>query len=173
MEIFNTTWKVLIPIFKYPTKGLSIREISRLSKISHPSVIKIIKKLAEERMIFLERKAKMHLVRANLDNEEFVEAKKLYNIISLKELVEYIAEKRLADVIILFGSYSQGTDTESSDVDIYAGYKNISLSSRELERFEKNLSRKIQIFSGSMKKYPKELQENILNGVKLYGWISL
>ena len=81
MEIFNTTWKVLIPIFKYPTKGLSIREISRLSKISHPSVIKIIKKLAEERMIFLERKAKVHLVRANLDNEEFVEAKKLYNII--------------------------------------------------------------------------------------------
>ncbi|BFI73775.1 hypothetical protein YN1_7620 [Nanoarchaeota archaeon] len=170
MEIFDTKWKVLIPIFKYPTKGLSIREIAKLSGISHTYIIKIIKELENENLITIERKEKINLIRGNLENKYFIELKRLYNILSLKDLVNYLVDNYSPDVIILFGSYSYGTDTEKSDIDLYIGYKNFEIN---LEKFEKELSRKIQVFSGDIKNYPKELLENILNGVKLYGWIKI
>jgi len=173
MEIFNTTWKVMIPIFKYPTKGLSIREISRLSKVAHPSVIKIVKKLEKSNLVSIEKRRNGFLIRANLENEKFVELKKLYNLISLKELVEYIKEKFEPEVIICFGSFASGIDIESSDIDLFIGNKEVEINEKELSKFEKKLCRKIQIFSGNLKDLPKELRENIVNGVKLFGWLRI
>ncbi len=163
----------MIPLFKFPTKGLSIREISRLSKISHPSVIKIIKKLEKSNLVSIEKRRREFLVRANLENEKFIELKKLYNLISLKELVDYIKEKFEPDVIICFGSFANGIDIESSDIDIFVGNKEISIDESELKKFEKKLCRKIQIFSGKLKDFPKELRENIINGIKLFGWLKI
>ncbi len=173
MEIFNTTWKVLIPVFQQPTKGLTIREISRLCKISHPSVIRIIKTLKKRKILTVEEIGKQHAVKGNFESDEFVELKKIYNIISLKPLVSYVTEKYYPDVIIVFGSYANGTDFEKSDIDIYVGYKHIDMEGPILRRFEKSLGRKIEIFSGKLEDYPKNLIENIINGVKLYGWLKL
>lgn len=51
------------------------------------------------------------------------------------------------------------------------GYEKFEV--QELAQFERKLNRKIQMFSDDLKKYPKELKESIINGVKLYGWIRL
>jgi len=171
MEIFNTRWQVLIPIFKYPTIGLSIREISRLSNVSHTVVIKVIRELEEEGIVIVDRRDKAYYVRGNLENRRFIELKRLFNVLSLKPLVEFLVERYSPEVIILFGSYSYGTDTERSDIDLYIGYKEFEIDG--LETFERELNRKIQIFTGDLSKYPKELMENIINGIKLYGWIRI
>ncbi len=36
-----------------------------------------------------------------------------------KPLVSFLVENYFPDVIIIFGSYSYGTDTEKSDIDLY------------------------------------------------------
>ena len=169
MEIFNTNWKVLLPLFKYPTRGLTIREIARLSNLSHTIVSKIIKRLEKEEIITIEKIKNLYLVKGNFENSKFIELKKLYNILSLKEVVNYLTQNYLIDLIIVFGSYSKGLDTENSDIDLFIGYKEIDIN---LKRFEEKLNRKIQLFSGDLKKFPKELKENIINGIKLYGWLK-
>ena len=173
MEIFNTKWKVLIPIFKYPTKGLGIREISRLSSVSHPSVLKIINGLAKEGMVRVEKREKLHLVKGNFENEDFLELKRLYNLLSLKELTDFLKERFDPEVIMVFGSYSKGTDFEESDIDIYMGSKKFKINPRDLKKFEEKLARRIDIFTGNLKGFPDELKENIINGVKLWGWLKI
>jgi len=171
MEIFNTTWKVLIPIFKYPTLGLSIRRIAKLSNVSHTVVMKIVRELGEEGIVIVDRRDNVYYVRGNFENKRFIELKRMFNVLSLKPLVEFLVEKYSPEVIILFGSYSYGMDTERSDIDLYVGYKELEVEG--LETFEGELNRRIQIFTGDLSKYPKELVENIINGIKLYGWIKI
>ncbi len=173
MEIFNTTWKVLIPIFKKPTIGLTVREIARESNITHPTVSKEIRKIQKEGLIEVEERRREKLIRGNFENEEFVQLKKLYNLLSLRPLVEKITLKYPVDVIICFGSYSIGRDTEKSDIDLYIGYRKIKLEERLRLELEKKLLRNIQVFSGNLRKFPRELRENIINGVKVYGWLKL
>ncbi len=173
MEIFNTSWKVLIPIFNNPTYGLTIREISRLVSISHPTVSKIVKRLEKNDLVMIEKRKREMIIKGNLNNEMFIELKKIYNMLNLKGFVKDIVKLYPIDVIICFGSYSLGIDTENSDIDIYIGFKKIEVNQKFLEKWENKLKRKIQIFSGNLKKFPKELAENIINGTKLYGWIKL
>ncbi len=173
MEIFNTTWKILIPIFRRPTVGLTIRDISREAGISHPTVSRIVKALEAEKVVLTEKRKNQILVKGNFDNERFLELKRMYNILSLKPFIEEITQRYPVDVIICFGSYSLGRDTENSDIDLYIGYRKISLSKSLIEKFERRLHRKIQIFSGKLEEFPRELIENIINGVKLYGWIRI
>jgi predicted nucleotidyltransferase len=141
-----------LPIFKYPTKGLTIREIARLTNLSHTIVSKIIKELEEKGIVCIEKIKNLYLVKGNFESGEFVELKKLYNILSLKDLVNYLKDNCFIDIIIVFGSYSKGLDTENSDIDLFIGYKELDV---DLKKFEKELNRKIQLFSGDLKNFLK------------------
>lgn len=75
--------------------------------------------------------------------------------------------------IILFGSYSKGEDTESSDIDIYV--ENASGKEPDLSAFERKLGRKIH-----MLKYRnlfcvknKDLANNMVNGFILNGYVGV
>ncbi len=173
MEIFNTAWKVLIPIFQYPLRGLSAREIARMAGISHTATLKILKRFETEGIVKIEKRGKLWLVTAAVDNPEFIKLKKLYNLLSLEEFTGFLVSNYPIEVIILFGSYAEGRDTERSDIDVYVGYGEIRITEKDLKKFEEKLKRKIQIFTGNLKNFPKELKENILNGVKLWGWLKL
>jgi DNA-binding MarR family transcriptional regulator len=52
---FNTKEKVLELIFKYPTPGFTLREISRGVKISTPMVSRIIKELEKREIVKVKR----------------------------------------------------------------------------------------------------------------------
>ena len=70
--------------------------------------------------------------------------------------------------IILFGSYSKGEDTETSDIDLFVECKSEELN---LKIFEKRLERKIELhFKERFTLYPKELKNNIINGIVLHGF---
>ena len=173
IETFVSNWKLLFPIFKYPTKGLSLREIAKISSLSHTYVRKKIKFLVEEDIVFVEKRHSAHYVYGNYNNERFIEMKKYYNLLSLTDLKEFLIKRYSPKVIILFGSYSRGEDTEKSDIDLYVEGVPLINDDKNLKSFEEQLCRKIDLFTKPLAEYPQELIENIINGIRIYGWIDI
>ena len=109
--------------------------------------------------------------KANFDDDYFRFYKKIFNIISIKEsgIIKEIENKTTPDVAILFGSHAKGEDTEESDIDIFLEAKEKNV---DLKEYKKKLNRKIHLFfSEDLNKLPVELQNNILNGIILSGFI--
>ena len=157
-------------------ESLNQREIAFLLKVSPTAVANSLPKLEKESFIVRERQKKMNLslIRLNRDSRKVMQLKRTENLRMLYEsgLSNFLEEELPGASIILFGSYSRGDDTNSSDIDIAAiGRKEKRII---LERFEKYLERKITInFYRSLKEVHKELKENICNGIVLSGGIQL
>ena len=87
-------------------------------------------------------------------------------------LSDYLEEELAGATIILFGSYSMGEDTNTSDIDIAVIERKNKMI--DIEKFEKILNRKINInFYNSWKDIHKHLKNNILNGITLHGSVEL
>ena len=92
------------------------------------------------------------------------------SILSESGLIEYLEEKLFPKVIVLFGSYRKGEDMIDSDIDLFVECKKEELN---LSLFEKKLKRKIQLhFKEDFNSFPKELKNNIINGIVLYGFLE-
>ena len=174
----NNKYKILRIFFEDPSPngiGFQLREISRKVTIAPTSVKKYLNELEKEDLI-IKKKHRIHgypVYYANKDNENFKFLKKIDNIMKIKEsrLLDYLSEYCMPDVIILFGSASLGEDLKESDIDLFLMSKEEKLN---LEKFEKILNRKINIFfSEDFRKLSKELKNNIINGVILKGYLRV
>jgi len=170
-------WKTAGIFFKEPTKQHYLLEISRKTKKAHTSVKSHLKTLKELRIIKeeIEKKGsrKFPLYKANIESEEYRSYKRLYNLAELTEskLINYLKNKLMPKTIVLFGSYQKGGDTEDSDIDIFLECKKEEI---DISKFNFRLGRKIQLhFKDSFKKYPKELKNNIANGIVLHGYLEV
>ena len=168
--------KTMEIFFLEPTKKHYLIKISRKTGIAHTSIKKNLNKLLNNNIIKkdVETKAsrKFPVYTANIDEKQYKNYKTLYNIQSIieKGLIKYIQDKLMPKSIVLFGSYSRAEDTEESDIDIFVECKSKKIN---LEKFEKQLNRKIQLhFKQDFTKYPKELKNNIINGVTLSGFLQ-
>lgn len=155
---------------------LNQREIARLLRISPTAIGKAIKKLEKENIIKKEKRGKIRVINIELnrDNKKILGFKRADN---LKQLYEYGVIEYLEDIfptatIIIFGSYSKGDDTITSDIDIaIIGSKERKLS---LENFQNILEREIQInYYNSLHEIHKNLRENVINGIVVAGGISI
>jgi|SRR3989344_6524350 len=162
--------------FVNPTKKIYLMEISRKIQLAHTSVKKNLDTLVKLGLITrsVEKKGerKFPIYLANRDNKLFKEHKMIYNLSSLLEsgIIKYIEEKIMPASLIVFGSYQRGEDTEESDIDLFVEGKEESL---ELHIFEKKLKRKIQLhFKEQFASYPKELKNNLINGIVLSGFLE-
>jgi len=153
---------------------LSQREIAKLLKVSPTAVSNSIKKLRENSLINVEKTKTINFISFNRDGQRAVEMKRVENLKNLYTygLSDYLEEELAGATIILFGSYSIGEDTNTSDIDIAViERKNKML---DIEKFEKILNRKINInFYNSWKDIHKHLKNNILNGITLHGSVEL
>ncbi|HKZ42808.1 MAG TPA: nucleotidyltransferase domain-containing protein, partial [Candidatus Hodarchaeales archaeon] len=70
-----------------------------------------------------------------------------------------------------FGSYTQGNDTEKSDIDL-AIVTSLE-KTPDLSKFEKVLMRKINILELDISKAKKEFLNNLANGIVLHGYLTL
>lgn len=168
----SSSWLVLKQFLENPTKKHQIREISRKINLATTSVKKHIEKLIQQNLIF-EKKDIFKYYQANFDKEEFRFYKKINSMIMIRDsgLLEYLENQTSAEVIILFGSCAKGEDTQESDLDLYvqAPSKNLNL-----KKFEKKINKKIQLFFyEDINQVPKELRNNILNGIKLAGYLKV
>ncbi len=162
--------------FLNPTKEHYLMDVSRNIGIAHTSVKKNLDRLIKLGLITetVEKKGgrKFPLYKASSDNEFFKKYKRIYNITSILEsnVIMYIEEKLMPKSIVIFGSYARGEDIESSDIDLFVECKKEEL---DLEKFEKRLSRKIELhFNDKFTLYPKELKNNIINGIVLSGFLE-
>lgn len=166
-----STWNVFALFAQNPTQSFQIREISRLIGLAPPSVVNHLKYLQKEGLVVRRKVGVYPAYVASRENEQFKFYKQLYNLTALKEsgLVEYLEKKLTPDVIMLFGSYAKAEDTENSDIDLY-----VQASERrfDLKSYEKKLQRSIQLFfQDKVSSLPNELRLNVINGIKLAGFL--
>ncbi len=168
----NNKYKVMKVFLFNPTESFRLRELSRLAKISPPSVINYLKELEGEKLIRKYEKRGIPFYKAERDNENFKHYKKLSILFELRHngLIDYLWDKLTPNVIILFGSFSLGEDIESSDVDLFIQCPEKKL---DLEKYEKLLGREINIFyESNFSRLSKELRNNIINGIILKGYLK-
>jgi predicted nucleotidyltransferase/DNA-binding transcriptional ArsR family regulator len=166
-------YRILQEFFDFPRKNFQMREISRNTRISQPSVINHLKVLILENLIIKEKKGIYPTYKANRENELFKTYKKMDFILRIHKigLVNYINDSCLPNAIILFGSTSKGEDIEESDIDLFIQSPEKKL---KLEKYEKSLNRKISLFfEENFSKLNNELKNNILNGMVIKGYLKI
>jgi predicted nucleotidyltransferase len=167
----DSKYKVMELFFRYPTRRFSIRQVEREAKVAFPSAARYTRELADEGIVKREGISNSVFFSADMSTEEYRSEKQLYNLRSIRPLVRYLVENYGNPPIILFGSYSRGEDTEESDIDLYVQ----SPLKVDVRQFKGRLGREVQLFVhkslGSITN--TELANNILNGIKLNGYIEV
>ena len=166
----STREKVSEFFFKNPSKESHLRELSRLLKLSMPTIISVTDNLAKENIIIKIKSGFITKVHANRESVRFIRKKRIYNMAMIFEsgIVEHLLKiYNHPKAIILFGSFSRGDDIEKSDVDIAViTKKKVSLNTTEYEKF---LGRSISIHEIDLNEVSKEFRVNLVNGIILEG----
>ncbi len=165
--------KVLHLFYNYPSKSFQIRELGRLSKVSKTSVQRILVNLRKNKIITLKKGAIYSSYTASVLYWKYILLKKAYFLEQVYEsgLVDYVQTTLHPQVIILFGSGAKGDYVVESDIDIF-----VLGSTKEINvrMFERRLKRKISVVvKESYADLSAELFNNVINGVKLRGYIKL
>ncbi len=173
-EIFkNNTYRILELFIDFPTKDFSVRGLARELKLSHATVIKYINNLEKSGFIKKKEETLYPTYFANIQNQKYKFYKKNNLLSRLMDsgIIEHIQKECLPSSIILFGSGAKATFTEKSDIDIFVEAKESKLN---FEKYEKKLNRKINLlFEPNLNNLSKELRNNIINGIVLYGFIKI
>ena len=166
----STIQKVLAVFFGNPSRESHLRELSRILKLSMPTIISTTDRLAKEKLIIKEKGKVITKVTANRDNINFARYKRLHNLelIYNSSLINHISESyNHPKAIILFGSLSRGEDIEKSDIDVAViTNKRLSL---DLSKYEKILKKTINLHEVNLGKISEEFKANLANGIILEG----
>ena|SRR3989344_2589587 len=161
--------------FLNPTIKLRVRQMEREIKIPLPSAIRYTKELEQEKILKSTVIANVNFYSADRTSDTFLLEKKLFNIKYLfsSGLINNLIEELSNPAIIVFGSFSKGEDIEKSDIDIYI--ESPTKKQVNLEKFERKIGRKIQIFiyKNINEVNNKNLANNIINGTILSGFIKI
>ena len=170
--ITSTTLKVLEFFFVNPMKNFHEREVMRKSKISKGSANKILRRLAKLDFLTREERGRMVFYKLNIKNAVVRQFKILYNIWNLTGLVDEL--KQNSKKIILFGSCSEGTDVEESDIDLLILTEEKRFVKEGISNFNKKNERKISPIIVDvnefikLRKEDKPLYEKIDRGIVLW-----
>ncbi len=133
LNLLNSKTKVKIIRFLLTYEAsMSEREIASILKVSHMSVNRTMRELADMNFVNFVTVGKAHLWRVNRKSYAF---KVLYRLIkefletkeSLEDLKETLLKnlpKALIKRVVLFGSLTKGSERPDSDIDIFIVVKN-------------------------------------------------
>ena len=171
LENYNK-YKLLKIFLDNPTESFRLRELSRMSKISPPSVMNYLKEFEKQELIKKYKKRGIPFYQAERDNEDFKHYKKLSILFELHNsgLIDYLWDKLAPDAVILYGSHVRGEDVENSDIDIFIIGKEKDVN---IKKFEKELGREIHLMFNEVEKIPNELKNNLVNGIVLKGYLKI
>ena len=172
LENYNR-YKLLKIFFFNPLESFRLRELSRLSGISPPSVMSYLHDFESKSLIRKYKKRGIPFYKAEIDNEKFKEYKKLSILFELNHsgVLDFLWEELSPESIILYGSYARGESVGGSDVDMFIIGKEKKLN---LDKFERKIGKKFHLFfEKDVKKIPKELKNNLINGIVLRGYLKL
>lgn len=179
MDIYKLKWTVLQSrIFSLlclrAGEKLSQREIAKILKVSPTAVANSLNALRDCQLIKVEKTKTINFILFNRDEKKAVELKRVENLrnIYISGLSDYFETELAGGTVVLFGSYSRGEDTNTSDIDIAVVERTDKML--HLEEYEKALNRRINVnFYKSWAGIHKYLKNGILNGILLHGGIEL
>lgn len=172
--------KVLDVLFRYSEKEFSLSDLAKEAKVAKPHIGKILHELLQLEFITIIKLTKIWRIKANQQSLNFLKSKIVYNLnfIYQSGIAEYLNEHfGIPRSIVLFGSFRNGEDLSTSDIDIAIetdtvnGYETRAL--RELAEFEKLIGRKIQIHLFNRKNVDLHVFNNIANGIILLGYLEV
>ena len=158
--------------FEEPNKLFQIREIARLAKIPKSTVERRLKELLKEKLLIRKKENVMGYT-ANESDSYFKLKKKIAFLEKIYKsgLIGRLEEEFYPKCVILFGSFSKGEYTKESDIDLFIQAKE---KSYDLAKFESRLKHPINLFfEESISNLSNELFNNMLNGIKLSGYIKI
>jgi len=170
---------ILEPFFRSPNSNFHIREIAKLTKISHTTIGKYLKKLERGGYLITNPTKPYSTYRANTESKKYLNLKLYYNLEKIREskLIEELEKNYSYPTIVLFGSYSKAIDDEKSDIDICI----ISevKSELNLKSYENIIGRPISLHLFNNKRWKTAKQKNpnlinsICNGIVLSGQLEV
>jgi len=148
LNLLNSKTKVKIIRFLLTYEAsMSEREIASILKVSHMSVNRTMRELADMNFVNFVVVGKAHLWRVNRKSYAFKVLHKLIKKVSeTKEPLENLKEtlvknlpKALIKRVVLFGSLAKGSERPDSDIDVFIVVKN-NQDKQKLEGFLDKLS---------------------------------
>ncbi|MFH1416588.1 MAG: nucleotidyltransferase domain-containing protein [Elusimicrobiota bacterium] len=128
LDILNSKTKVNIIEFMLNHEALmSEREIASILKVSHMSVNRTMRELADINLVNFVTVGKAHLWKINRNSYSYKILSNLLKNISnksmpLKDLINVILQdlpEKIVKKAVLFGSVSKGTEKSDSDIDLF------------------------------------------------------
>ena len=147
--------------YKHPSKKPHLRALARACNISPAAALYATKKLIKKNILKKETQKPLTTFTVG---KEFTTHKRIWNLEQLykKKIIEKLKQTR-PQAIIVFGSYSRGEDWEESDIDIA-----IIKPQKKID-YNKTIQGRVVNILYLNEKIPEELQNNIINGIPLYG----
>ena len=188
MDRYKVKWtRLQSEIFRFlcikAGQSINLRGIARALKKSPTAVSHALNDLRKEELIKVKKAGNMNLlsIEFNRDSEYSLNMKRVENLKMIYEsgLFQFLKDSFPGTTIILFGSYSRGDDVwtneaegHRSDIDI--AIIGVKRKEAKLTEFDKKLERTVSLnFYQSFKEVHKDLKDNILNGILLFGSIDL
>jgi len=172
--------RVMTVFFTYPDREFSLSEVSKLAKVKKSNIGRVLDRLYEMEFINIVKLSNIWRIRANKDNWNFIKYKISFNLAFVYNsgLVEFLINHfSNPKSITLFGSFRNGEDNSESDIDIAIWDDNVkeykTTGLRELNNFEKEINRKIQIHLFNDKVAEINTFNNISNGIVLFGSLEV
>ena len=166
--------------YSNPNREYHVREVARMTNLAPATASKYLDMFAKD-SILLKRAERRHaLFKANEESRLFKLKKTGYNVEKLQKsgLIDFLEEKlNYPEAVLLFGSYAKGENIEKSDIDLFV--LTATKKVPELEKYEKLLKASIQLFLYDKKSFKemisknKELFNNIINGIKISGFLEV
>lgn len=160
--------------FNQTNKEFSVREFSRINKISPATASSYLELFTKEKILQKRKERIYNLFKANIKAHQYTDLKIYYSIKKLRDsgLIKELHKEYLNPTIVLFGSTAQGLDDQNSDIDLCIITKHKKKFSKK-KYFEKKLNKELQLFIvKKLSEIPnKHLISSIANGINLQGMI--
>jgi len=150
-----------------------LREISRILKESHSTILRKINELVKENILDYKRegKNKVFFIKDNLKARNYIYSAEIHKLNKLLKkhpelsiIFEDIKKYFLKGMIILFGSYAKGNPKEDSDIDIY-----LETNNNNLKNNIKDINSKLSIKIGGFDTKSLLIKEIIKNHIIIRG----
>jgi len=165
-------YKILQAFFDRPNKKIQLREMSRLTKISLPSVKNHVNALLKEGLIIIINDGIYKSYKAS-SNKEYRILKRNDLLIRIEKsgLTKELEDTFTPNCIVLYGSAVEGTDDERGDVDIFIQSRKKDF---KLTKYEEILKRKISLlFEPNIENIDDNLKNSLANGIILNGFLKV
>ncbi len=175
----ETKIAILTPFFKKPYELFHIREVAKLTGISHTAVRNYLIRFVKDGFLKEVSSKPYAGYTADVDSERYLLLKQYYNLEKLQQtgILKKLEQEYSFPAIVLFGSYAKGTDDEKSDIDIAI----ISTVKKEINitSFTKELERPVNLIIFDKKAWNETKKKNphlinsLCNGIVLSGQLEV